>query len=143
MGWEEPWWAAVEGLNVDVDVSAKVVVNERTGTIVMGEHVRLASMAIAHGNLTIKIQTQFNVSQPEAPGFIGRGGRGAGRTVVTPDIETEVEEEESRVIQVDGSVTLGDLVKALNSVGVTPLDLVAVLTAAKAAGALQAELEVI
>ncbi len=135
--------AAVEGLNVDVDVSAKVVVNERTGTIVMGEHVRLASMAIAHGNLTIKIQTQFNVSQPEAPGFIGRGGRGAGRTVVTPDIETEVEEEESRVIQVDGSVTLGDLVKALNSVGVTPLDLVAVLTAAKAAGALQAELEMI
>ncbi len=135
--------AAVEGLNVDVDMSAKVVVNERTGTIVMGEHVRLASMAISHGNLTIKIQTQFNVSQPEAPGFIGRGGRAAGRTVVTPDVETEVEEEESRVIQVDGSVTLGDLVKALNSVGVTPRDLVAVLTAAKAAGALQAELELI
>jgi len=168
--------AAVEGLSVNVDMSAKVVVNERTGTIVMGENVRLASMAISHGNLTIKIQTQFNVSQPEAPAFIGRGrrgpgravvtpdvetdiargrrgpgrtlvtpdaGRGLGRTVVTPDVETDVEEEDSRVIQVDGSVTLGDLVKALNSLGVTPLDLVAVLTAAKAAGALQADLELI
>jgi flagellar P-ring protein precursor FlgI len=168
--------AAVEGLNVRVDVSAKVVVNERTGTIVMGENVRLASMAISHGDLTINIKTQFNVSQPEAPAIIGRvgrgpgravvtpdvetdigrgrrgpgrtlvtpdAGRGLGRTVVTPDVETDVEEENSRVIQVDGSVTLGDLVKALNSLGVTPLDLVAVLTAAKAAGALQADLELI
>lgn len=135
--------AAVEGLDVNVDVLAKVVVNERTGTIVMGEHVRLASMAISHGDLTIKIGTQFNVSQPEAPAFIGRGGRGAGKTVVTPDVQTDVQEEEGRVIQVDSSVTLGDLVKALNSLGVTPLDLVAVLTAAKAAGALQADLELI
>ncbi len=132
--------AAVEGLDVNVDVSAKVVVNERTGTIVMGEHVRLASMAISHGSLTIKIQTDFNVSQPEAPGLIGSA---AGETVVTPDVETDVEEEKKRVIQVDGSVTLGDLVNALNSVGVTPRDLVAVLTAAKAAGALQADLELI
>ncbi len=135
--------AAVEKLNVHVDVSAKVVVNERTGTIVMGEHVRLASMAISHGNLTIKIQTDFNVSQPNAPLALGRGASTGGSTVVTPDIETEIEEEESRVIQVDGSVTLGDLVRALNSVGVTPRDLVAVLTAAKAAGALQADLELI
>ncbi len=135
--------AKVEKLNVKVDVSAKVVVNERTGTIVMGEHVRLASMAIAHGNLTIKIQTDFNVSQPNAPLALGRGAQSGGETVVTPDIEAEIEEEPSRVIQVDRSVTLGDLVKALNSVGVTPRDLVAVLTAAKAAGALQAELELI
>ena len=132
--------AQVEMLTVKVDVSAKVVVNERTGTIVMGEHVRLASMAIAHGNLTIKIQARFNVSQPEAPGLIGSA---AGETVVTPEVDLEVEEERSRVIQVDGSVTLGDLVRALNSVGVTPRDLVAVLTAAKAAGALQADLELI
>ncbi|MFZ1748505.1 MAG: flagellar basal body P-ring protein FlgI [Nitrospirales bacterium] len=132
--------AAVEGLDVNVDVRAKVVVNERTGTIVMGEHVRLASMAIAHGSLTIKIKTRFNVSQPEAPGLIGSA---AGNTMVTPSVDTEAEEEKNRVIQVDGSVTLGDLVKALNSVGVTPRDLVAVLTAAKAAGALQADLELI
>ncbi len=132
--------AAVEGLDVSVDVRAKVVVNERTGTIVMGEHVRLASMAISHGSLTIKIKTRFDVSQPEAPGLIGSA---AGTTVVTPSVDTEAEEEQNRVIQVDGSVTLGDLVKALNSVGVTPRDLVAVLTAAKAAGALQAELELI
>ena len=135
--------AQVEVLNVNVDVSAKVVVNERTGTIVMGEHVRLASMAISHGNLTIKVQTDFNVSQPNAPLALGRGAQTGGKTVVTPDVGIDVEEEKSRVIQVDGSVTLGDLVKALNSVGVTPRDLVAVLTAAKAAGALQADLELI
>ena len=132
--------AAVEGLDVNVDVRAKVVVNERTGTIVMGEHVRLSSMAISHGNLTIKIKTRFDVSQPEAPGLIGSA---AGDTVVTPEVNTDAEEDPSRVIQVDGSVTLGDLVKALNSVGVTPRDLVSVLTAAKAAGALQADLEMI
>ena len=135
--------AAVEGLDVHVDVSAKVVVNERTGTIVMGQHVRLASMAISHGDLTINIKTQFNVSQPEAPAFLGRGARTGGKTVVTPDVDTEANQGDGRVIQIDGSVTLGDLVKALNSLGVTPLDLVAVLTAAKAAGALQADLEFI
>ncbi len=128
--------AAVEGLDVKVDVRAKVVVNERTGTIVMGEHVRLSSMAVSHGNLTIKIKTSFNVSQPGPASF-------GGETVVTPEVEATIDEENGRVIQVDGSITLGDLVKALNSVGVTPRDLVAVLTAAKAAGALQAELEMI
>ncbi|GJL53206.1 MAG: flagellar P-ring protein [Nitrospirales bacterium] len=132
--------AAVEGLNVDVDVQAKVVVNERTGTIVMGEHVRLSSMAISHGSLTIKINTDFDVSQPEAPGLIGDG---AGETVVTAESDTTVEEEGGRVIQIEQSVTLGDLVKALNFIGVSPRDLVAVLTAAKAAGALQADMEMI
>ncbi len=126
--------AAIEGLDVNVDVVAKVVVNERTGTIVMGEHVRLSSMAVSHGSLTIKITTDFNVSQPEP---LSQGGA----TVVTPDVETNIEEEPGRVIQIDRSVTLGDLVRALNSVGVTPRDLVAVLTAAKAAGALQAEMQ--
>ena len=132
--------SAVEGLDVDVDVRAKVVVNERTGTIVMGEHVRLSSMAISHGSLTIKIKTTFDVSQPEAPGLIGDA---AGETVVTPESDTTVEEEPGRVIQLDKSVTLGDLVKALNFIGVSPRDLVAVLTAAKAAGALQADMEMI
>lgn len=128
--------AAVEGLDVSVDVRAKVVVNERTGTIVMGQHVRLSSMAVSHGNLTIKIKTSFNVSQPGPASF-------SGETVVTPEVEAKIQEDDGRVIQVDGSITLGDLVKALNSVGVTPRDLVAVLTAAKAAGALQADLEMI
>lgn len=132
--------AAVEGLDVDVDVRAKVVVNERTGTIVMGEHVRLSSMAISHGSLTIKIKTEFDVSQPEAPGLIGGA---TGETVVTAESETTVEEEAGQVIQIDQSVTLGDLVKALNFIGVSPRDLVAVLTAAKAAGALQADMEMI
>ena len=132
--------AAVEGLDVAVDVRAKVIVNERTGTIVMGEHVRLSNMAVSHGNLTIKIKTTYNVSQPQAAGLIGSS---RGRTVVTQDVKPTIKEEPGRVIQVDESVTLGDLVKALNSVGVTPRDLVAVLTAAKAAGALLADLEMI
>ena len=102
----------------------------------MGEHVRLSSMAVSHGNLTIKIKTSFNVSQPGPASF-------GGETVVTPEVEATMDEENGRVIQVDGSITLGDLVKALNSVGVTPRDLVAVLIAAKAAGALQADLEMI
>ena len=128
--------AAVEGLDVSVDSRAKVIVNERTGTIVMGQHVRLSSMAVSHGNLTIKIKTTFNVSQPGPGSF-------SGETVVTPEVDAKIDEENGRVIQVDGSITLGDLVKALNSVGVTPRDLVAVLTAAKAAGALQSDLEMI
>ncbi len=132
--------AAVEGLDVNVDVRAKVIVNERTGTIVMGEHVRLSNMAISHGSLTIKVKTSFDVSQPEAPGLVGNA---AGETVVTSESEPTVEEDPGRVIQVDKSVTLGDLVKALNFIGVGPRDLVAVLTAAKAAGALQADMEMI
>ena len=94
---------------------------------------------MSHGNLTIRIQTDFNVSQPGSPLI----GNAAGETVVTPDVSADVDEEPGRVIQVDRSITLGDLVRALNSVGVTPRDLVAVLTAAKAAGALQADLQMI
>jgi flagellar P-ring protein FlgI len=131
--------ATIEGLDVAVDIPAKVVVNERTGTVVLGEHVRLATCAISHGNLTITVKTKFNVSQPTAP-IIGSTG---GQTVVTPDIETKIEEEPSRLMLVDETVTLGEVVRALNAVGVTPRDLVAILSALKAAGALQASLEVI
>lgn len=131
--------AALEALDVTVDVSAKVVVNERTGTVVLGEHVRLSTVAIAHGNLTITVKTNLNVSQPPAP-VIGSTG---GQTVVTPDVQTEVEEEKTRLLLVDETVTLGEVVKALNAVGVTPRDLVAILSALKVAGALQANLEII
>ncbi|MES4785739.1 MAG: flagellar biosynthesis protein FlgA, partial [Nitrospiraceae bacterium] len=131
--------ATLEGLDVAVDVPAKVVINERTGTVVLGEHVRLATCAISHGNLTISVKTNLNVSQPPAP-VIGSTG---GRTVVTPDVQTEVKEEEARLMVVDETVTLGEVVRALNAVGVTPRDLVAILSALKAAGALQASLEII
>lgn len=131
--------ATIEALDVTVDVLAKVIVNERTGTVVLGEHVRLSTVAISHGNLTITIKKDLEVSQPLAP-LIGRGG---GETVVVPKSETLIEEEEARLIVVDRTVTLGDVVQALNAVGVTPRDLVAILSAMKAAGALQASLEII
>ena len=131
--------ASIEGLDVSVDAAAKVVVNERTGTVVLGEHVRISTCAISHGNLTISVKNTLNVSQPPAP-FIGSTG---GQTVVTPDVQTEVKEQESRLMVVDETVTLGDVVRALNAVGVTPRDLVAILSSLRASGALQASLEII
>jgi len=131
--------ATMEGLDVSVDVAAKVVVNERTGTVVLGEHVRLSTCAISHGNLTISVKNTLNVSQPPAPII----GSSQGQTTVTPDVQTEVKEQESRLVVVDQTVTLGDVVRALNAVGVTPRDLVAILSALRAAGALQANLEIV
>jgi flagellar P-ring protein precursor FlgI len=131
--------AAIEGLDVNVDLPAKVVVNERTGTVVLGEHVRISTCAISHGNLTISVKNTVNVSQPTAP-LIGSTG---GQTTVTEDVQTEAKEQESRLIVVDETVTLGEVVRALNAVGVTPRDLVAILSALRAAGALQANLDVI
>jgi flagellar P-ring protein FlgI len=131
--------ASIEGLDVSVDAAAKVVVNERTGTVVLGEHVRISTCAISHGNLTISVKNTLNVSQPPAPLV----GSSAGQTVVTPDVQTEVKEQESRLMVVDETVTLGEVVRALNAVGVTPRDLVAILSALRSAGALQANLEII
>ena len=131
--------ATIEGLDVNVDLPAKVVVNERTGTVVLGEHVRISTCAISHGNLTISVKNTLNVSQPPAP-LIGSTG---GQTTITPDVQTEVKEQESRLMVVDETVTLGEVVRALNAVGVTPRDLVAILSALRAAGALQANLDVI
>jgi flagellar P-ring protein precursor FlgI len=131
--------AAVEGLDVQVDQRARVVVNERTGTVVMGGQVRISTVAVAHGNLTVQVKTKFNVSQPSAPLI----GNAAGQTIVTPEVETTIKEDETRLTVLEQSVTLSDVVRGLNSVGVTPRDMVAILQALKAAGALQAELEVI
>ncbi len=131
--------ASIEGLDVSVDAAAKVVVNERTGTVVLGEHVRISTCAISHGNLTISVKNTLNVSQPNAPVI----GSAAGQTVVTPDVQTEIKEQESRLVVVDETVTLGEVVRALNAVGVTPRDLVAILSALRSAGALQANLEII
>ncbi len=126
----------IEGLDIKPDTITKVVINERTGTVVMGENVRLSAVAISHGDISIEIKTQYYISQP-AP-FAQKGD-----TVVQPVEETKVQEERSRLIMLPESVTLGEVVRALNLVGVTPRDLVAILQAIKAAGALQAELEII
>ncbi|MBI4714874.1 MAG: flagellar basal body P-ring protein FlgI [Nitrospirae bacterium] len=127
--------AAIENIEIAVDAPAKVVLNERTGTVVMGEDVRIATVAIAHGNLTVSVKTQVEVSQPRP--------FSKGETVVVPQREVEVEEQEARLMVLRPGVSVDEMVRALNSVGVTPRDLIAILQAIKAAGALYAELEII
>jgi len=129
--------AAIESLDVPVDVTAKVVVNERTGTIVMGDQVRISDIGISHGNLIIRVKTDFQVSQPAS------FGPSNSKTVVVPKQKTTVTEEEARMTVMKGGATIGEVVNALNAIGVTPRDLIAILQAMKAAGALQAELEIL
>ena len=129
--------ARIEGLEVVVDLPAKVVVNERTGTIVMGDRVRISDVAVAHGNLTIRVRTEFDVSQP--PPFAPLGSQ----TVVVPSEETSITEEDAQITVLQGGTTIGDVVSALNAIGVTPRDLISILQVIKAAGALQAELEIL
>ncbi len=124
--------ARLERVEVSVDTPARVVVNERTGTVVMGENVRISTVAVSHGGLSVVIQEEPVISQP-AP-------FGEGRTVVTSDTEVSVEEEPSHLMVLPAGVSLGDVVQALNAVGVTPRDLIAILQAMKGAGALSAEL---
>jgi flagellar P-ring protein precursor FlgI len=126
----------VEGLDVAVDLPARVVINERTGTVTIGENVRISPVAIAHGNLTIEIKTEYRVSQP--PPF----GPNQAQTVVVPEKTVNVKEQNASLMQVSGA-TLGEVVRALNALGVTPRDLVSILQALKAAGALRAEMEII
>ncbi len=128
--------AMIEKLEVTPDIAARVVINERTGTVVMGEKVRIATIAIAHGNLSIVVKENPQVSQP-LPFSEG------GETVVTPGTDLSVKEGENQLVLVNGSTSIGDVVNALNALGVSPRDLIAIFQAIKAAGALQAELEVI
>ncbi|NOY39215.1 MAG: flagellar basal body P-ring protein FlgI [Nitrospirae bacterium] len=124
----------VENINIAVDLPARIVINERTGTVIIGENVRISPVAIAHGGLTIEITTEYQVSQP--PSF------SAGETVVVPSRDVTVKEEKAHLIQVSGT-SLGEVVRALNAMGVTSRDLIAILQALKASGALRAELEII
>jgi flagellar P-ring protein precursor FlgI len=128
--------SAVEAVAVDVDVKARIVVNERTGTVIIGSEVTIAPVSISHGNLSIAIETQFNVSQPEP---FSQGGQ----TVVLPDQRVTAQEQKSNFVTLSRGATVDDLIRALNSLGVTPRDTIAILEALKAAGALQAELEII
>jgi flagellar P-ring protein precursor FlgI len=160
------WIAAIEKLEVTPDAVAKIIVNERTGTIVMGENVRISTVAVAHGNLSIQIKENYNVSQPLpfAPGALpGASGRGVtpgggiaspggvkgpivapgGATVVTPDSDVSVKEEGNKLMVVPQGANLGELVQSLNAIGVTPRDLISILQTIKSAGALQADLEII
>ncbi|HEY3345997.1 MAG TPA: flagellar basal body P-ring protein FlgI [Nitrospirota bacterium] len=127
--------ASIENINVTPDFPAKVVLNEKTGTVVMGESVGISTVAVSHGNLTIEINTEFQVSQP-AP-------LANGQTTVVPNTDLKAKEQKAHLIVLDGATNIGDVVRALNAVGTTPRDLIAILQALKAAGALQADLEVI
>lgn len=128
--------AALETLEVKPDNQARVVLNERTGTIVMGENVRISTVAVSHGNLSLVIKETPQVSQP-AP--LSR----TGETVVVPRTELKVKEESPRLTVMPEGSSIGDVVRALNALGVTPRDLISILQAVKAAGALQAELTII
>jgi flagellar P-ring protein precursor FlgI len=127
--------ALIESVDVTPDNRAKVIVNERTGTVIMGSEVRIASVAIAHGNLRIKVSEQPQVSQPLP--------FSEGKTTVVPQTDLDVEEGANRLILLRAGATIGDLVNALNAVGVSPRDLVVILQGIKRSGALYADLEVI
>jgi flagellar P-ring protein precursor FlgI len=127
--------AAVEAVSVDMDAKAKVVVNERTGTVIIGSDVTISPVSISHGNLSIQIETHFDVSQPQP--------LSQGQTVVTPEQKVTAQEQRSNFVTLNKNATVEDLIRALNALGVTPRDTIAILEALKAAGALQAELEII
>lgn len=127
--------STIESVRIRPDANAKVVVNERTGTVVVGEDVKISTVAIAHGSLTITIQPDAVISQPEP--------FSEGETLVFEQPQVQVTEGEDNLALIPGGVSIGDLVKALNAIGVSPRDLIAVFQAIQAAGALQAELEII
>lgn len=124
----------VEQLRVEPDLAAKVVIDERSGIVVMGRDVRVSTVAIAQGNLTVTITEAPQVSQPEP--------FSEGQTVVVPRTNIEVREDRRRMAVLREGVTLQELVDGLNALGVSPRDLIAILQAIKASGALQADIEV-
>lgn len=125
----------LERLDVVPDTLARIVVNEKTGTIVMGEGVRISTVAVSHGNLSLVIKENSNVSQP-AP-------FSEGETVVTPDTDMDVIEDEGNLVVLEQGISIGDVASALNAIGATPRDLIAIFQAIKASGALYADLVVL
>ena len=129
--------AEMEELAIDPSIAAaKVIINSRTGSIVLNQAVTLGPCAIAHGNLSISISSTPIISQPNA---LSTGGQ----TVVAEKANIDIKQEPGKLIQIPGAAKLADVVNALNSLGATPQDLLAILQAIKSAGALNAELEVI
>ncbi|MCL4784948.1 MAG: flagellar basal body P-ring protein FlgI [Bryobacterales bacterium] len=127
--------AALEALEIDAEQRAGIVVNERTGTVIVGSQVKVAPVVMMHGSLSIEVQTRYDVSQP-AP-------FAKGETKVVPEVNVQVREEEARSVSLKDGATVDDLVRALNTIGVTPRDIIAILQSLKAAGALDVDLQVI
>ena len=127
--------AEMERVTVDPDRVAKIVVNERTGTIIIGKQVHIAPVAIMQGSLTVEIQTTQEVSQPNP--------FSAGTTQVTPQVNVDVKQDAAKNMMLKDGATVEELVQALMSIGSTPRDIISILQNLKSAGALEAELEVI
>jgi flagellar P-ring protein precursor FlgI len=119
---------------VEADSPARVVVNERTGTIVLGKDVRVSPVAILHGNLSVEVQTVQTVSQPTSLSL--------GTTEVTTQTNVSTKEEKARTVVLKQGATVEELVRALSAIGSTPRDIIAILQSLRSAGALEAELEV-
>ena len=132
------YMSVLESMDIEEgDTIAKVIINSRTGTVVMNEFVRVKAAAVTHGNLVVSIREDFDVSQPSS------FGRNNGQTAVTPDSEIAIDQGEKRLFMMPEGSSLQDVVNAINKVGATPGDLMAVLQALKEAGALKAELVII
>lgn len=127
---------AATSYEVTVDAPAVVVINERTGTIVVGENVGISAVAISQGSLVVRVSETAYVSQPTAP------FSDAGTTEVVPETQIGIDEERGYLIPVPRVVTVSELANALNAIGATPTDLIAIFNALKKAGALQARLEI-
>jgi flagellar P-ring protein precursor FlgI len=127
--------AEIERLTVEPDRPQRIVVNERTGTVVMGKDVRIAPAAIMQGSLTVEVQTTMEVSQPNA--------LGTGSTQVVPQVALAVKESPARNLVLKEGATVEELVRALGAIGSTPRDIIAILQSLKSAGSIDAELEVI
>ncbi len=126
----------IEKLNVEMDMVARVIINERTGTVIIGSKVKISPVAIAHGSLAIEIRERPEVSQPLP--FSPKGSQ----TAVVPNTNISVTEQKASLVEISG-VTLGEVIRALNTLGVSPRDLISILQALKASGSLKAELEII
>lgn len=131
-----PFLSLVENLQLTPgEAPARIVVNSRTGTIVIGQNVRVSPVAVTHGNLSVTISANAEVSQPNA--------FSDGETVIVPNFDIEITEEDSRMFLFNPGITLDEIVNAVNQVGAAPGDLVAILEALKQAGALSADLVII
>ncbi len=125
----------LEQLQVEPDVNARVVINERTGTVVAGKSVRIDTVAISHGSLSVEVKSQWLISQPMP--------LSPGTTEVVPQNGVRVKEREGKMVVINSTPTVGDLATALNALGVTPRDIISIFQAIKEAGALSAELIII
>jgi flagellar P-ring protein precursor FlgI len=127
--------AMVENAKLEVDLPAKVIINEKTGTVVMGKEVKIGEVSIIHGSLSLQVGTLFKVSQPEP--------FSQGHTQVTPETTVAVQEDKGRTVTLREGASVEEVVRALNAIGAGPRDIIAILQAIKAEGALQAQLEIL